>query len=103
MHKGHFTRETERPRARDHSTSSTLIGGKGGAGPSSLLHTTLDGPTEYMCGREMDVKVYMDSYVASNGSCTMVGWSVFKNHLMALRALVIVVFVYFIMCEDPHE
>ena len=34
-----------RLRACDHYTSSTLIGGKGGAGPSSL-HTTLEGPTE---------------------------------------------------------
>jgi hypothetical protein len=34
-------------RAREHYTSSTPIGGKGGAGPSSLLHTTkLEGPTE---------------------------------------------------------
>ena len=33
-----------RPRARDHYTSSTLIGGKGGAGPS-LLHTMLERPT----------------------------------------------------------
>ena len=38
---GHFTHEIE---ARDHSTSSALIGRKGGAGPSSL-HTTLEGPT----------------------------------------------------------
>ena len=34
-----------RLRARDHYISSTLIGGKGGAGPSSL-HTTLEGPME---------------------------------------------------------
>ena len=34
-------------RAHDHNTSSTLIGGKGAAGPSSL-HTTLEGPTEYV-------------------------------------------------------
>ena len=33
-----------RLRARDYYTSSTLIGGKGGAGPSSLP-TTLKGPT----------------------------------------------------------
>ena len=32
---------------RDHYTSSTRIGGKGGAGPS-LLHTSLEGPTEYV-------------------------------------------------------
>ena len=41
-----------RLRARDHYTSSTLIGGKGGAGPS-LLHTTLEGPTEYVNARWM--------------------------------------------------
>ena len=39
-----------RLRARDHYTSSILIGGKGGAGPSSL-HTTLEGPTEYVNAR----------------------------------------------------
>ena len=33
---------------------STLIGGKGGAGPSSLLQTmTLEGPTEYVNARWM--------------------------------------------------
>jgi hypothetical protein len=41
--------------ACDHCTSSTLIGGKGGAGPSSL-HTTLEGPIEYACECKMDVK-----------------------------------------------
>ena len=42
-----------RLRARDHYTSSTLVGGEGGAGPSSLLHTTLEGPTEYVNARWM--------------------------------------------------
>ena len=41
-----------RLRARDQYTSSTLIGGKGGAGPS-LLHTTLEGPTKYVKARWM--------------------------------------------------
>ena len=41
-----------RLRARDRYTSSTLIGGNGGAGPSSL-HTTLEGPTEYVKARWM--------------------------------------------------
>ena len=36
-----------RLRACDYGTSSTLIAGKSGAGPS-LLHTTLEGPTEYV-------------------------------------------------------
>ena len=41
-----------RVRARDHYTSSTVIGGKGGAGPNSL-YTTLEGPTEYVNARWM--------------------------------------------------
>jgi hypothetical protein len=41
-----------RLRTRDHCTSSTLIGGKGGVGPSSL-HTMLEGPTEYVNARWM--------------------------------------------------
>ena len=41
-----------RLRACDHYTSSTLIGGKGGAGPSSL-HTTREGPTKYVNARWM--------------------------------------------------
>ena len=42
----HYVRATShtRLRARDPYTSSTLTGGKGGAGPSSL-HTALEGPT----------------------------------------------------------
>jgi hypothetical protein len=44
-----------RPIAHDHYTSSTLIGGKGGADPSSL-HIALEGPTEYICECKMDVK-----------------------------------------------
>ena len=27
-------------------------------------------------------KVYMDSYMTSNGSCFMVTWIIFKNHLL---------------------
>ena len=41
-----------RLRACDHYTSSTLIDGKGGASPSSL-HTTLEGPMEYVNARWM--------------------------------------------------
>jgi hypothetical protein len=59
-------------------------------------------------------KVYMDSYMASNGSCFMVTWTIFKNHLLkegltqnretlALRMLKIVDLLYCIMCEDLHE
>ena len=27
-------------------------------------------------------KAYMDSYMALNGSCFMVTWTIFKNHLL---------------------
>ena len=51
-------------------------------------------------------------YMASNGSCFMVTWTIFKNHLvevglpqdhwetMALQTLTTVDLFYFIMCED---
>ena len=53
-----------RPRAYDHYNSSTLIGGKDGAGPSSL-HTSLkDQQSMWM---QDECEVYMDSYMASNG------------------------------------
>jgi hypothetical protein len=41
-----------RLRARDYYTPSIPIGGKGGAGPSSL-HTTLEATTEYVNTRWM--------------------------------------------------
>ena len=43
---------TQELRARDHCTSSTLIGGKSRAGPRSL-HTMLEGPLEYVNARWM--------------------------------------------------
>ena len=96
-------------RARDHSISSTLIGGKGGVGPSSL-HTTLEGPREIV--HATGCEVYMDFYMAWNGSCFMITWIIFKNHqinltqnreTMTLRILTIVDLFYFDMCEDLHE
>ena len=59
-------------------------------------------------------KVYMDSYMASNGPCFVVTWTISKNHLlevgltqnwetMALRMLTTVDLFYFIIVEDPHE
>jgi hypothetical protein len=58
-------------------------------------------------------KVYMNFYMASNGSCFMVTWIIFKNHLvevgptqnretMAPQTLTTIGLFYFIMCEDPH-
>ena len=59
-------------------------------------------------------KVYMDSYMASNGSCFMVTWTISKNHLMeaglpqnreimALQMLTNIGLFYFTMCGDMHE
>ena len=61
-----------RLRARDHNTSTTLIGGKGGAGPSSLR--LRDQRSMWM---QDGCKVSMDSYMASTGSCFMVTWIIF--------------------------
>ena len=99
-----------RLRARDHHTSSPLFGGKRRAALSSL-HTTLEGPTEYVSGCKMDVKSTWHSYMASNGPCCMVTYYyIFKNHLlevgrtpnqeiMALQTLTTVDLFYFNMCE----
>jgi hypothetical protein len=56
-------------------------------------------------------KLYTDSYMASNGSCFMVTWNIFKNHFlkvgltqnretMTLRNLTTVYLSYFIICEE---
>jgi hypothetical protein len=101
-----------RLRARDHYTSSTLIGGIGGAGPS--LRFTLRLRDQRRMWLQDGCKVYMDSYMATNESCFMVTWTIFRNHLlvvgltqnqetMALQMLTTVDLFYFIMCEDEHE
>ena len=102
-----------RLRAHDHYTSSTLIGGKSGAGPSSLH--TISSRDQRSMWIQGGCKVYMDSYMASNGNCFMVTWIDFNNHLleagltqnhwetMALRMLTTVGLFYSIMLEDPHE
>jgi hypothetical protein len=57
-------------------------------------------------------KVYMDSYMASNGTCFMVTWTAFKNHLLevgltqnretiALQTLVTVDLFYFYHVWGP--
>ena len=59
-------------------------------------------------------KVWVDPYMASIGSCFMVTWTIFKNHLLevgltqnhetiALQRLTTVGLFYSIMCEDLHE
>ena len=59
-------------------------------------------------------KVYIDSYMTSNGLCFYGHLDYFKNHIlkvgltqtreiMALMMLTTVGLSYFVMCEDPHE
>ena len=56
--------------------------------------------------------IYRDSYMASNESCFLGTWTIFKTHLlevgltqfqenMALRNLTTVDLLNYIMCEDP--
>ena len=52
---------------------------KSGANPS-LLHTTFE--EQWSMWMRDGCKVYMDSYMASNGSCFTVTWIIFKNHLL---------------------
>ena len=60
-----------RLRVRDHYTSSTLIGGKHSAGPSSL-HTRLEGPMEYVNARWMS---------SLHGFLYGIKWIMFHGHL----------------------
>jgi hypothetical protein len=54
-------------------TSSTLIGGERGAVPS-LLHITLEGPTEYVNGMQ-------DGCVRLHGFLHGIKWIMFHGHL----------------------
>ena len=68
-------------------TFQALIGGKGRGGPSSLVHITLEGPTEWVSMWMQDgCKVYMDSYVASNGSCVHAHLDYFQKPPLGGRA-----------------
>ena len=70
-----------RLRARDHFNSSTLIGGKGGAG-SKFATSHCAWGTNGVSECKMDVKVYIDSYMTLNGACFTVPWTAFENHLL---------------------
>ena len=58
-------------------------------------------------------KVYMDSYMASNGSCFVVTWTILESHLLEvgltqkpkrpwhIQNLTTVYLLHFTMCEEP--
>ena len=65
-------------------------------------------------GCKVDPFEAMESYIASNGLCSMVTEIIFKNHflevglkqnqeIITLRMITTLDLFYFIMCEDPHE
>ena len=68
-----------------------------------------------LCEHKMDgMSTWIPSYMASNGSCFVVTWTIFKNHFlevglaqkretMALWMFAAIGLSYFIMCEDLHE
>ena len=66
--KGHFTQDTESP---------WPVHIKHSHGSKFTSHYAWG--TNRVCECKMDVKVYMDSYMASNRSCFMVTWTIFKN------------------------
>jgi hypothetical protein len=51
-------------------------------GSKYVLGIVLRGMSQQSKWMQDGCKVYMDSYMASNGSCVMVTWIIFKNHLL---------------------
>ena len=66
-------------KACDYYTWSILIGGK--AEPVQVRFTLRLRDQRSMWMKD-GYKVYTDSYTASNGSCFIVTWIIFKNHLL---------------------
>ena len=68
-----------RLRTQDQCTSSTLIGGK-----VELVQVrfTLHSRDQRSKSMQDGCKVYINSYMASNGSCYMITWTIFQNHLL---------------------
>jgi hypothetical protein len=84
------------------------------AEPVQVCYFTLLLRDQWSMWMQYGCKVYMNSHMASTGSCFMVIWTLFKNHLlevgltqnqetMAFQTLTTVGLFYLIMCEDPHE
>ena len=110
LSKGHFTHETDNPWP-SHFKHSHWWKRQSCSKFASHYTWGTNGVYKWM---QYGCKVYMDSYMASNGSCVMVTWTIFKNHLLevgltqnqetiAFRTLTTVDLFYFIMCEGPHE
>ena len=79
--KGHFTHETESPSWPLHLKHSHWWKRRSqwSKFATSRYARGTNGVYKWM---QEGCKVYMDSYVASNGSCFMVTWIVFKNYLL---------------------
>ena len=97
-----------RPRACDCCTSSTLVGGKAGAGPSSF-HLR-DQHSKWM---QDGCKVYTDSYMASNESCFVIPWNIFyllklgltqnQDNMTLQNLTTVYIFMFCHVWRPPHE
>ena len=107
---GHFTHESKSPRPIHLKHSHWW---KWQSRSKFTSHYTRRTNRASMWMQDDGCKVYMGSYVASHGSCFMVAWTIFKNHLLevgltqnretsALWTLTTIDLFYFIMCENPH-
>ena len=108
--KGHFTHETESPWPL-HFKHSHWWKWRSQSKFATSHYALRDQRSKWMQG---GCRVYMESYMASNGSCFMVTWTTFKKHLlevgltqntetMALQMFTTVDLFYFVMIKDPHD
>ena len=108
--KGHFTHETESPWPLHFNHSHWW---KRWSRSKFASHYAWGTNGVYMWMQD-GWRVYLDSYMASSGSCFMVTWTIFNNlflevgltqnwDMMALQTFTTVDLFYFVMCEDPHE
>ena len=80
------------------------------------VHFTLHLGDQRSMWRQGGCTVYIDFFMASNGSCLMVTWVIFRNHFLEVSVtqndwetialwtfIIVALFCNFIMCKDPHE
>ena len=77
---GHFSHETESPWPLHFKHSHWWK--RWSSSKFATSHYTWGTNGVYMWMQDGGCKVYMDSYMASNGSCFMAIWTIFKNRLL---------------------
>jgi hypothetical protein len=103
----------KRLRACDHYITCQALSLAEKAEPVQVHFTLLLRDQQQSMWTQDGCKVHMDSYMASNGSCFVVSWCIFKNYLleegltqiqetMALRTLTTVDLFYILTCVRTH-